>query len=104
MLRALRGETKYDYLQGRTARQVIQAALDKAVAVSGENIFQPSTIPVPPETKPIPWRNRGTYIQLVEVGKSGMNVVTPGVSVSGPNSADQADFARTFGFKQMVIK
>ncbi len=104
MLRALRAETKYNYLQGRTAREVIQAALDKAVAASGENIFQPSTIPVPPETKPIPWRNRGTYIQLVEVGKSGQNVVTPGVATTGRYSNDQADLARVFGFKPMVIK
>lgn len=104
MLRALRGETKFDYLQGRAATAVISAALDKAVAAAGDSIFTPATIPVPAETKPIPWRNRGTYIQIVEVGKSGVNVVTPGVATTGPHSADQADLARVFGFKDMLIK
>lgn len=104
MLRALRRETAFDYLQGRSASQVVSTALDKAVASAGDNIFVPATLPVPPETKPVPWRNRGTYIQLVEVGKSGQNVVTPGVAANGRHSADQVDLARVFGFKGMVLK
>jgi hypothetical protein len=104
MLRALRRETSYDYLQGRTASQVVSAALEKAVAVAGESVFVPATLPVPLDTKPVPWRNRGTYIQLVEVGKSGQNVVTPGVATTGSHSADQADLARLFRFKPMVLR
>ncbi len=104
MLRALRRETSYDYLQGRTASQVVSAALEKAVAAAGESVFVPATLPVPLDTKPVPWRNRGTYIQLVEVGKSGQNVVTPGVATTGSHSADQADLARLFRFKPMVLK
>ncbi len=104
MLRALRGETKFNYLQGRTASQVIQTAMDRAVAATGDNIFLPATLPVPPDTKPIPWRNRGTYIQIVEVGKSAQNVVTPGVATTGAHAADQAELARVFGFKPMVVK
>ena len=104
MLRALRGETKYDYLHGRKASEVIASAFDRAVAATGDSFFTPATLPVPATTKPVPWRNRGTYIQIVEVGKSGKNVVTPGVATAGVHSADQADLARTFGFKPMVIK
>jgi penicillin amidase len=104
MLRALRRETSYDYLLGRTAAQVVSTALDRAVALAGDNVFVPATLPVPAEIKPVPWRNRGTYIQIVEVGKMGMNVVTPGVSTSGSHSSDQTDLARLFGFKPMVIK
>lgn len=104
MLRALRGETSYDYLHGRKSGEVIATALDRAVAGAGDTIFTPATLPVPAGIKPVPWRNRGTYIQIVEVGKSGMNVVTPGVAASGRYSSDQADLARVFGFKPMVIK
>ena len=104
MLRALRGETTYSYLQGRSASAVISAAMDRAVAATGDSVFNPATLPVPSDTKPIPWRNRGTYIQIIEPGKSGQNVVTPGVATAGPHSADQADLARVFGFKPMVIK
>jgi penicillin amidase len=104
MLRALRGETSYDYLQGRTATRIVSTALDRAVALAGDNVFVPATLPVLSDIKPIPWRNRGTYIQIVEVGKMGMNVVTPGVAATGGHSSDQTDLARTLGFKPMVIK
>ncbi len=107
MAKALRGETKFDYLAGRKPEEVVAAALDRAVkAVSGRT-FEASTIPVPAGSglDPIPYRDRGSYIQIVELGKKpeGQNVVTPGVATSGPHSYDQAALARKFTYKPMHI-
>jgi penicillin amidase len=107
MAKALRGETKFDYLAGRTADQVVRAAYDAAKPANGTP-FLVSNIPVPAGSglDPIPYRNRGTYIQIIELGPKvvGRNVVTPGVATAGPHSFDQADLARNFTFKPMNIK
>ena len=107
MAKALRKETKFDYLGKRTPGEVIQEAYARAQKAVGTKVFEASTIPVPGGTgiEPIPYRNRGTYIQIIELGKvpNGRNVVTPGVAAVGPHSYDQADLARNFTFKPMNI-
>ncbi len=107
MAKALRKETKFDYLGKRSAADVIQEAYAKAQKAVGTKLFEASTIPVPGGSglEPIPYRNRGTYIQVIELGQvpNGRNVVTPGVATSGAHSYDQADFAREFKFKKMNI-
>ncbi len=108
MARALRRETKYDYLGDRKPEDVVKAAMDRAVKASEGLVFVPSTIPVPAGMgiDPIPYRERGTYIQIIDLAPKpiGKNVVTPGVAASGPHMADQTELERKFLFKPMVIQ
>jgi penicillin G amidase len=107
ILKALRGESKFDYLAGRDGKEIVNRAMEKAVRGVNGAVFKPSTIPVPPDAgEPINFRDRGTYLQIVELGKEsiGSNVVTPGVAESGPHSFDQAKLSRSWGYKSMVIK
>ena len=107
MARALRRETKFDYLAGRTPKEVVLAAMDRAVNAVGTKTYDPGMIPVPVGMglDPIPYSNRGTYIQIIQLGANleGRNVVTPGVAAAGPHSYDQADLARKFSYKPMNI-
>jgi penicillin amidase len=107
MARALRRETKYDYLGSRSPADIIQEAYMKAKNSVGSKVFEASTIPVPQGLgiESVPYRNRGTYIQVIELGAkpNGRNVVTPGVATVGPHSYDQAELARNFAFKPMNI-
>lgn len=107
MAKALRKETKFDYLGDRSPGDIIHAALERAQKAVGTNVFAASTIPVPAGSglDPIPYRDRGTYLQIIDLGEKpvGKNVVTPGVSASGAHSFDQADLARNFAYKAMHI-
>jgi penicillin amidase len=107
MLRALERKTKVDYLHGRTADEVVRKALDRALsgAVSqGEPVrFHADGIPVPGQ-RPIPYSDRGSFIQVVEMlpgGMRGRSVVTPGLAASGPHAFDQVDLARSWLYKPM---
>ena len=107
MLAALERRTKFDYLQGRKPEAVVEAAM-KAAWDSLSSADQPVRyrapgINVPGET-PIPYSNRGTYIQVVELlkeGPSGRNVLPPGVAESGEHSRDQAPLSQAWVFKPM---
>ncbi len=107
MARALRKETKFDYLGDRSPQDIVAAALKKAQEASSGKSFVASTIPVPAglNLDPVPYRDRGTYIQVIDLGTSptGENVVTPGVAANGAHSWDQVELARNFGFKPMHI-
>lgn len=104
MLKALRGETKVDYLAGRSATEVCTLAHQKAKEWAGNRVFSVGKIPVGSGIAPIEYSTRGTYIQLVELGKSARNVVTPGVAERGAFATNQAEIARAFGLKEMTIK
>jgi len=57
-----------------------------------------------PGEVPIPYSNRGTYIQVVELlpdGPIGRNVLPPGVAQTGPHSRDQVPLSRAWTFKPM---
>ncbi len=100
MLRALQGKTKINYLAGRKASDVVSAALAKVN--SGGRYGAPS-IAVPGEP-PIPYFNRGTYIQVVELlpdGPSGRNVLPPGIAETGEHSLDQVPLSRAWVYKPM---
>jgi hypothetical protein len=105
IVKALRGETKFNFLQGKSASEVSTAAMDRAFKASVGKQFKASTIPVP-VGEPILYRDRGTYLQIIEVGNApaGRNVLTPGVSESGEHSFDQVQLARTWSYKAMVLK
>lgn len=107
VLKALRGESKFDYLAGRDAKEIASKAMEKAVRGLNGAPYKPSLIPVPAEAgEPINFRDRGTYLQIVELGKEtmGANVVTPGVAETGPHSFDQAKLSRSWSYKPMVVK
>lgn len=100
ILRALQGRTKIDYLVGRPVDQVVQeAAADAATTTLTRRIDE---IPVPGGTA-IPFRNRGTFIQIVELtSPPTVSTILPiGESESGAHQADQADLARVFQLKPM---
>lgn len=112
MLNALEGKTKFDYLAGRKPEEVIVAAFRKAVerqktrdADPGKWLYRAPVINFEGEA-PVPYSNRGTYIQIVELRPkpAGRNVVPPGVAESGPHSKDQIPLSRAWTFKPMTIR
>lgn len=100
LLNALEGKTKIDYRAGRSAEAVVVAALEKAVGP----VYRAPGITVPGET-PIPYSERGTYIQVIEMlasGPYGRNVLPPGNSERGEHRLDQAPLSRAWTFKPMI--
>ncbi|MBX3110373.1 MAG: penicillin acylase family protein [Fimbriimonadaceae bacterium] len=108
---ALDGKTKYDYLAGTTRDAVLVASFKAALAElamkHGSDIrnwqYGAGSITVPGET-PVPYINRGTYIQVTEFfpdGPMARSVASPGVSESGPHAFDQVPLARAWTFKPM---
>jgi penicillin amidase len=101
MSAALEGRTKFDYLVGRKASDVAAAALAKVPESLGA--YLSGQVPNPGGT-PVPYSNRGTFIELVELlksGPSGRSNLPPGNAEHGPHSADQAELARTWTYKPM---
>lgn len=108
MLAAMEKRTKVDYLQGRSALQVAQGAWERTLTKLGEDItdidFPVDSINIPGQ-KPIPYRNRGTYIQLLQMGPwgaMGRNVIPPGEAETGDHAFDQVELARAWLYKPMV--
>lgn len=62
----------------------------------------PSSMPAP-EGPRIPFSERGTYIQITELGDwpSARAVASPGVAETGRHSGDQADLARSWRYKPL---
>jgi penicillin G amidase len=112
ILSALERKTKVDYLGKRPPLMVANAALTKAAervrANRGDDYanwgFKPNAIGMPNQA-PIPYSDRGTYIQIVQLLTNadpiGRSVLPPGVSESGPHSLDQAPLARAWLYKPM---
>ncbi len=101
ILAALEGRTKVDYLAGRKPADVVAAALVKVPAEPPP--YFSGRIPVPGGT-PVPYSNRGTFIELIELfksGPSGRDNLPPGNAERGPHATDQAELARTWTYKAM---
>lgn len=101
ILAALEGRTKVDYLAGRKPAEVVAAALARVPA--DVTPYRSGRIPVPGGT-PIPYSNRGTFIELIELSKSGpsgRDNLPPGESEHGPHSTDQPELARSWTYKPM---
>ena len=101
MLAALEGRTKADYLAGRKPADVVAAALAKVPATVAP--YLSGTVPVPGGV-PVPYANRGTFIEVVELLKaapSGRSNLPPGNAERGPHATDQAELARTWTYKPM---
>jgi penicillin amidase len=110
VLKAFQGKTLFNYLGSRTQSEVATASFRKAcqklIAQAGNDpglwrYSCPKILAV--GTPPVPYSNRGTYIQLIELRQTpiGRNVVPPGVAESGPHATDQIDLARAWLFKAM---
>jgi penicillin amidase len=111
ILEALEGKTKTDYRHGRSISTILAQALDKAMIRLRDSRgeistwqYQPGMIGVPGE-QPIPYIDRGSYIQVIQLPAGrlpvGRNVVNPGVSESGKHSLDQVHLARSWTYKRM---
>ena len=101
MLAALEGRTKIDYLAGRKPADVVSAAL--ARVPPDPPPYQSGRIPVPGGI-PVPYANRGTFIEIVELwrdGPKGRGNLPPGEAERGPHAADQANLARSWTYKPM---
>lgn len=107
---ALEGRSKYKYLGTRSASDVLRAAFEKAVdgfretrgADPGLWRFQAGGIFVPEQPR-IPYGNRGTFIQLLEMRPKpiGRSVNPPGLAESGDHAFDQVPLARAWLYKPM---
>jgi len=118
ILHVLEGEKsavppRHDYLRGRTHDQVVLEAFRAAV----EELKQRSprmyewAFRAPLNTQfaplpPVPEQNRGTYIQIVELGPRvrAISILPPGQSEnpSSPNYSDQLGLASWWKFKPLI--
>ena len=105
LLRALESKTKFNYLGKSTVKQVVESALAKLAASPAPPFHAPTFRSLDPT--PIPYSNRGTYIQLIEFLAHdiyGRNILPPGEAESGPHSNDQSPLARAWQYKPMRFK
>jgi penicillin amidase len=104
---AAQGRTKFSYLEGRSQERVIQAVMKKVEDSlwQGETPpiqrgFRPGAIGVPGQP-PIPYIDRGTYIQITEMTQppTARSVASPGVTEDGPLALSQVPLARRWIMK-----
>ena len=112
----------YDYLHGRSLRQVVTATLVQTLDTLTTRYHTPDTarwlLPdVYTTWQPLglgsvphtPWMNRGTYNQIAHLGRGGnltaVNVVAPGESglAASPHFADQLSLYATWQYKPMRL-
>ena len=101
ILAALDGRTKVDYLAGRGPADVVAAAL--ARVPENPPPYLSGRIPVP-GGDPVPYSNRGTYIEIVELlkgGPQGVANLPPGNAERGPHATDGAELARSWTYRPM---
>ncbi len=105
LYRAIQGKTKINYLEGRNGTELIKQAFAQAQAELKDRKFVAGTIPVPGQPG-IPYRDRGTYIQVIELGDTvkGRNVLPPGVAERGPHAVSQSQLSRDWQYKAMILK
>lgn len=105
LVRALAGKTKFDYLAKRMRADVLTSAWQKAAGKvkAGDRFSAPSIRTIQP---PVPYSDRGTYIQIVELlsKPSGRNVLPPGVAETGEHSQDQVPLSRAWTYKPMILR
>ncbi len=96
---ALHGRTKLDFLRGRSPASIVPMEPNP-----------PITLPYFPSTRTFDslgtmrYANRGTYIQLVELTKSGpqgQSCLPPGETTADPHAGDQLELANHWTYKPM---
>jgi penicillin amidase len=112
LILALDEKTAYNYLGNRTQAEVIQTAFKKSVARLAQRAGDDpsrwfySCNKILSFGKPgVPYSNRGTYIQIIELRQSptGMNVLPPGVAEDGPHATDQIPLSAAWLYKPMTL-
>lgn len=104
VLRALQGKTKFDYLAGAKAEQLAKEAIELAKA-KRKPYARLSANAIRYGKVTVPYSNRGSYIQLIELDTAvrGRNVLPPGVAETGEHSMDQVDLSRAWAYKPMTL-
>ncbi len=110
LFNAVNRKTKYDYLGTRSLSELAKQALEQAI-LNLTTKFGPESMLWPNATgsiryegqTPIPYSNRGTYIQIIDLQSPpvGRSVCGPGAGESGEHSADQIDLMRQWTYKPM---
>ena len=103
VLRALQGKTKVDYLNHRSTALLTSEAGKVATEIRLQRYKAPL---IREGENTIPYSNRGSYIQLIELDPShvrGRNVLPPGVAEEGDHSSDQINLSRTWVYKPMAL-
>jgi penicillin amidase len=107
MLQALERKTKVNYLGDRTSQAVILSAfrdaVDRLVKVSPDPLswrFEAGSTRFF-DQGPVPYLNRGTYIQIVELEDQigGRTVNGPGIAESGTHATDQIPLLNAWTYK-----
>ena len=112
LMRALTHQCQFDYI-GRMSnrrivldvfRQVIRDLQKEYGADTGKWRYQSRSIHYPGKTR-VPYIERGSYIQIVEMSKrpSAVSIVTPGISESGRHSKDQIPLALGWEYKPLLL-
>lgn len=104
VLQALGRKTKFNYLGARSPQDVVRAALADIDSTPSPPYKAPAFRSLDPT--PIPYSDRGTYIQIIEFlrdGLYGRNILPPGVAESGPHANDQAALARAWMYKPITF-
>ena len=101
ILKALEGRTKTDFLHGRSTADVVRAAEAK---IDFSRRYEAPSIKLD-GIDPIPYSNRGSYIQIIELGPTvtGRNVLPPGEAATGDHSVDQVNLSRAWIYKPMTL-
>ena len=114
VLNALARRTRVDFLGKSTLTEAWRSAFRTAVGAlqaraalsdPGEWRYLAGQIKYPNQP-PVPYRNRGTYIQIVELRPFAVlrTVAGPGLAESGLHAEDQISLVRSWGFKTLRIR
>lgn len=109
---ALAGRTKFDYLGDKSVDEWIRASYQALIAKDElpemlKEGLRIGTIPgnpaLPDNLERIPYGDRGTYIQITELGRrmQARSVASPGITESGEWAYSQAPLARDWRYKTL---
>lgn len=104
--RVLQGKSDFDWRRGRSTAEISTKALEKAVqqvaSRPNETAKRWTNGSIRYAGNPVPYSNRGSYIQVVEVRPDGLyvrSVLPPGNAATGANSVDQIPLAQSWTYK-----
>ncbi len=105
--RAINRRTRLNYLGNRSPEEVVASAFEKAARILIQQKGAPSKWSYnpggirAPDGSLIPYGNRGTFIEVIELNGLARSVAGPGVSEYGPHSTDQVQLNRDWSYKPM---
>jgi len=113
ILRQLQGAGSLELVPSRRRERVVREAI-LAVQAKADTLSPAAQGAIPaaqgairyPGEEPIPYINRGTYIQIIRFGTQGIQAQTvlgPGNAESGEHSRDQAPLVRNWQFKPSAL-